>query len=260
MFDYNMLEVDFRNGVSREGTVVEGRKYTLTHNDNTGELFLTVALAYAYDKINFYSRDEVFGQWKRVNNKFVLKIYVYVDGNKGIEEAKKRNEIFRKELNLALSAIIYGDKYFINKNKDLLKSEIIVRFISIYEEFNVSENYGLVEKYYKNRDEVNKDEVYEEESILDDRDPLINEVILTLLNQKIKEEILKVYKNDINYCLKEAEVLEIYKYSQDNYCEAEYKVYVGLKVGEVKPDYNNFIIGFLITPKEVKTLSVKNPR
>ena len=95
---------------------------------------LTVALAYAYDKINSSARDEVFGVWKRGNNRFILKIYLYVDGNQGREEAIKRDRIFRKELPLALAAIAYGDRKFLDDNDDLLNSNIIVRFISAYEE------------------------------------------------------------------------------------------------------------------------------
>ena len=108
MFDPKMLSIEFRNGITDEKPI-EGRKYTLTHNDDTGELFLTVALAYAYDKINSSARDEVFGVWKRGNNRFILKIYLYVDGNQGREEAIKRDRIFRKELPLALAAIAYGE-------------------------------------------------------------------------------------------------------------------------------------------------------
>ena len=258
MFDSNMLSVDFRNGIT-DKSPIEGRKYTLTHKDDTGELFLTVALAYAYDKINPLLRDEVFGLWKRVDNRFILKIYLYVDGNKGIEEAKKRNEIFIKELPLALNSIVYGDRDFIENNPTLLKSLIIVRFISAYEELNGVCQYGKIEDFYNDRIEK-KEDIYEEESILNDKDPLVNGLILTLLNPYIKEEITKLYKEDVYYCLNEAEVLEIYKDKENTNCDFNYIIYIGLKVGENPPPYNNFIIEFLVTPNSVQALSVKNPR
>ena len=262
MFDPKMLSVEFRNGITDEKPI-EGRKYTLTHNDDTGELFLTVALAYAYDKINSSARDEVFGVWKRGNNRFILKIYLYVDGNQGREEAIKRDRIFRKELPLALAAIAYGDRKFLNDNDDLLNSNIIVRFISAYEELNKIENYGTLKDYINNRMENtpnNNNNIYMEESILNDNDPLVNNFIITLLNPYIKAEITKLYKSDMYYCLKDVEVLEVFKAKQDNECEFNYKIYVGVKVGTMQPAYNNLIIEFLVTPNAVSTLSVKNPR
>lgn len=265
MFNTKRLSVEFRNEITDEKPI-EGRKYTLTHSDETGELFLTVALAYAYDKINFMKRDEVFGEWKKVDNRFIFKAYIYVDGLGGKEVATKRNRIFVQELPLALSAIKYGDRQFLKDNKDLLNSQILVRFISAYDNLNRVENYGTF-KDYSIRTEENptydaesKNNVYEEESILDDNDEFVNNVILTLLNPYIKEEVVKLYEKDIYYCLKDAEILEVIKKDTESKCEMNYEVYVGVKVGEKEIPYNNFIIKFLITPNGVTSLGVKNPR
>ena len=106
----------------------------------------------------------------------------------------------------------------------------------------------------------NNDNAYMKESILNDNDPLVNNFITTLLNPYIKNEITKLYNNDMYYCLKDVEVLEVFKAKQDNECEFNYKIYVGVKVGAMQPAYNNLIIEFLVTPNAVSTLSVKNPR
>ncbi|MGG5463273.1 staygreen family protein [Clostridium sp. B9] len=265
MFNPRRLSVEFRTGITDEKPV-EGRKYTLTHCDETGELFLTVALTYAYDKINSMKRDEVFGEWKRVDKRFIFKIYVYVDGNGGKADAAKRERIFRKELPLALSAIKYGDRKFLEDNKNLLDSPIIVRFISAYDEFNKIENYGTFRNYNIRVDETRlegnetKEELYKQESILDDNDPFINTFIVTILNPYIKEEVVKLYEKDVYYCLKDVELLEVAKMDTENKCEMNYKAYVGVKVGENQPLYNNFIIEFFITPTGILTKSVKNPR
>ena len=58
MFNPRRFSVEFRTGITDEKPV-EGRKYTLTHSDETGELFLTVALTYAYDKVNSIKTPEV---------------------------------------------------------------------------------------------------------------------------------------------------------------------------------------------------------
>lgn len=261
MFNPKRVSVEFRNGIT-DKKPIEGRKYTLTHSDETGELFFTVALTYAYDKIDFMKRDEVFGEWKKVDNRFLFKVYIYVDGVGGKEVADKRNRIFVEELPSALSAIKYGDIQFLEENKELLNSQIIVRFISAYDNLNRVENYGTFEDYsiIDEEDEEDKNSICEDESILDDNDKFINNFILTLLNPYIKEEIVKLYKKDVYYCLKEAELLEVIKKDTENKCDMNYEVYVGLKVGEMEIPYNNFIINFLITPNGVKSLGVKNPR
>ena len=138
-----------------------------------------------------------------------------------------------------------------------------MRFISAYEELNKIENYGTLKDYINNRMENtpnNNNNIYIEESILNDNDPLVNNFIITLLNPYIKAEITKLYESDMYYCLKDVEVLEVFKAQADNECEFNYKIYVGVKVGTIPPSYNNLIIEFLVTPNAVSTLSVKNPR
>ena len=55
------LSVEFKDGVTSTEPIL-GRRYTLTHSDITAELFLTIGLTYAYDKIDAM-RDEVLGEW-----------------------------------------------------------------------------------------------------------------------------------------------------------------------------------------------------
>ena len=47
----DQLYVEFKNGVTMIEPVID-RKYTLTHSDITAELFLTIGLQYASEKIN----------------------------------------------------------------------------------------------------------------------------------------------------------------------------------------------------------------
>ena len=57
---------------------IEGRKYTLTHSDDTGVLFLTIGNEYNCDAINEDLRDEVLGTWKVYYNSYILFFYIYV--------------------------------------------------------------------------------------------------------------------------------------------------------------------------------------
>lgn len=73
MSDFNpdKLSVEFRKGVTTTEPIIP-RCYTLTHSDITAELFLTIGLTYAYDKIDNNMRDEVLGQWIKKRRKLSL--------------------------------------------------------------------------------------------------------------------------------------------------------------------------------------------
>ena len=60
------LSVEFRKGVTTTEPIIP-RRYTLTHSDVTADLFLTIGLIYAYDKVNAM-RDEVLGEWINAQN------------------------------------------------------------------------------------------------------------------------------------------------------------------------------------------------
>ncbi|WP_041701757.1 staygreen family protein [Gottschalkia acidurici] len=138
--DPSKLSVEFRNCITYTKPVLD-RYYTLTHSDITGELFLTIDYYYAYDKITSM-RDEVFGQWTKVNDRYFLNIYLCIDGEGNIETIPIRDMIFRRELPLALEAIRYGDKEFFYKYPLLDSSNIIVYFISNIPYYNKIEHWG----------------------------------------------------------------------------------------------------------------------
>lgn len=101
------LYVELRDGVTKTEPII-GRKYTLTHSDKTADLFLTIGMQYAFDKIS-NMRDEVLSEWS-MNEYLFLYVYVYVDGQYDPATSAIRDEIFRRELPLALEAIRYGDR------------------------------------------------------------------------------------------------------------------------------------------------------
>lgn len=139
------LHVEFRRCVTETEPMIP-RKYTLTHSDITAELFLTIGLGYALDKITSM-RDEVLGEWVQSGNQYILNVYLHVDGHLGIADTAIRNAIFRKELPLALEAIVYGDNEFLKAHPELNNAPIIVYFNSKIQYYNVVENWGKVENY-----------------------------------------------------------------------------------------------------------------
>ena len=153
-FEPKKLFVDFKNGaIETEGLVP--RTYTMTHSDETGDLFVTVGTIYDWDKITPV-RDEVLAEWVKEDGKYKLKVYVQVDGSKGIKETAIRNEIFRRELPLALTAIRYGDRKFFYKNNNLDNVPIIVHFNSMLNEYNKKEDWGIFKQYRMFDEENNR--------------------------------------------------------------------------------------------------------
>jgi hypothetical protein len=139
------LSVEFRQGVTPTEPIIP-RRYTLTHSDITAELFLTIALNYAFDKITAM-RDEVLGEWIKVKNQYHYHVYLYVDGQFSPATATIRNKIFIRELPLALEAIRYGDNKFFSVHPELNHVPIMVHFISTIPKFNRIENWGTFSEY-----------------------------------------------------------------------------------------------------------------
>jgi hypothetical protein len=135
------LSVEYMDGTTSMEPVM-ARRYTLTHSDVTGELFLTIGINYAWGKI-IPLRDEVLGEWKKHGDFLYLYVYLYVDqGQYPLSVSAKRNDIFRRELPLALTAIRYGDRSFFNTYPQLDQAPIIITFMSAYPQFARQEHWG----------------------------------------------------------------------------------------------------------------------
>ncbi|MDF3001759.1 MAG: hypothetical protein K0Q48_1878 [Bacillota bacterium] len=143
--DPDKLSVEFRPGVTPEAPMI-GRKYTLTHSDETGELYLTIGLDYAVDQIN-WMRDEVLAEWVLHEETPFLQAYVNVDGSNGSFVSEIRDKIFRRELPLALEAIRYGDRYFFEAHPQLDQAPIWIYFGSQDPNYNSFENWGTPADY-----------------------------------------------------------------------------------------------------------------
>jgi hypothetical protein len=144
-FNTEMLHVNFGMETGETKPIIP-RKYTLTHSDVTGELFLTIAAKYDYDKITDM-RDEVLAEWVMVNSEYALIVNVMVDKEKNPIMSAVRNSIFTKELPLALQALRYGDSEFFRENPSLDKAPIYMKFNSVYPMFNRLELWGTPSDY-----------------------------------------------------------------------------------------------------------------
>lgn len=146
-FDPSMLNVTYFPPATPFKPVDE-RKYTLTHSDVTGELFLTIGYCYDYDAVNSKFRDEVLAEWKPVMGQYTLLGKLYVTNGEFDENyALIRFHIFQKELPLALTAMVYGDQKFYQNYPWLLDSPIYIQFESSYPQYNQYMYFGTP-RYY----------------------------------------------------------------------------------------------------------------
>lgn len=227
----------------------EKRKYTLTHSDETADLFLTIGKSYDYEKTN-ETRDEVLAEWKESDGRDILNVYIQVSLDLDLAKTIIRDKIFREELPLALKAIVYGDKKFLKENPELYNAIVVVNFKSDVPKYNRKEEWGTVLDYINgdNRYSKNIEKLY----LRDCKNDEVEEVLIRLLSLYIKVQVRIFAGRAAVYCLRDAEVLYSKKISKYDYLEDEYEVAIGIKIGNPTPMYNNFIIIFLIKDNIVK--------
>lgn len=147
-FNPERLTVEYRDNVTTTEPIIS-RCHTLTHSDFTGDLFLTIGTQFAWDQVNMANRDEVLGIWKtEADPRLYYNVFVYVDKEEhDFDTALKRNEVFRRELPLALTAIRYGDRFLFENYPALDYASIIVTFISRFPQLFLQENWGTFSHY-----------------------------------------------------------------------------------------------------------------
>ncbi|WP_080846062.1 staygreen family protein [Cytobacillus gottheilii] len=134
---------------------VERRKYTLTHSDETGELFLSIGHEYDVSSLNLNVRDELAAEWLPQLGQYVLAGKFHIsNGDFDQQYAHARYLIFQREADRALSALIYGDREFFSHYPWLLDSPIYIYFESVYPEFHKMIYYGTPRQYLQKAADV----------------------------------------------------------------------------------------------------------
>jgi hypothetical protein len=143
------LHATFLSGTAPDKLVLP-RRYTLTHSDRTGELFLTIGSEYDTKEISrIYvrlMRDEVLAELSGEDS-LLLNVFCHVSGGFVLGTAKWRYNILQHELPLALEAIRYGDKTLFEQNPDLDDAPVLIRFKSSKRKYDNVENWGVLGDY-----------------------------------------------------------------------------------------------------------------
>ena len=125
------LHVTYLEGVS-ETEPLSPRRYSLTHSDITGELFLSIGLDYDQDRLarwyTRFMRDEVMAEWQTGADGVLLVVHCHVSGGIVFGPACVRSRIFRQELPLALESIRFGDRHLFHAHPDLDRAHVRVFF------------------------------------------------------------------------------------------------------------------------------------
>lgn len=111
--DRTKLHVTFK-GDSRLDGPVAGRRYTLTHSDRTGDLFLTIGLEYDREATaELQARlmaDEVLAEWTERDGEPRLVLHCRAQGGLPVfGTARMRVRIFRSYMPMVLEALRLGD-------------------------------------------------------------------------------------------------------------------------------------------------------
>jgi hypothetical protein len=148
--DPRKLHVTFLRGISA-GILEYPRRYTLTHSDLTGDLFLTIGAEYDQKQVaRFYTRlmrDEVLAELKMDGGQAALHVYVHVSGGITFGFAGMRNAILHYHMPMALEAIRYGDREIFIQHPELDEGKVVVHFASHRKRYNRDEDWGQIKQY-----------------------------------------------------------------------------------------------------------------
>jgi hypothetical protein len=144
------LHVRFVSNTAPEGPVTP-RRYTLTHSDATGDLFLTISPDYDRKQISgWYTRllrDEVLAEWLEEGDGPALHVHCHVSGGLVLGSAGWRDAIFRRELPLVLEAFRFGDRRLFETQPELDEAPIWVHFQATQPRYNRVESWGMLAEF-----------------------------------------------------------------------------------------------------------------
>lgn len=143
------LHVTFTPGTLAEKLILP-RRYTLTHSDRTGDLFLTIGRDHDVKQISgLYTRlmrDEILAEI--IDDKVpVVRVNCHISGGFIFGTAGFRYRIFQSELPLVLEAIRYGERLLFEKYPELDGSPIHIYFSSGNRRYAGMENWGTMSQY-----------------------------------------------------------------------------------------------------------------
>ncbi|MGL5640983.1 MAG: staygreen family protein [Paraclostridium sp.] len=130
------------------------RRYTVIHNEDSSVINVVISPYFEMLKFGTVSTDIIYGQWVWFTGDiYILNLFAFV-GDYPYEIARLRYNQFSEKIPVSISAIVNGDKAFLENRPQLLKTPVFVRFISSYPKFNKLIPYNQIEDYLDDSIEV----------------------------------------------------------------------------------------------------------
>jgi hypothetical protein len=144
--DTSKLHVRFAEGAGSEGLSLP-RRYTLTHSDRSGDLYLTIGAEYDRAALRAFQtrimRDEVLAEWVEGGSGLELAVHCVAQGGLPIfGSAGMRCDVFRHYKDMVLSAIRYADRVLVAAEPELDDAPVTVTFHYRRQENDHSESWG----------------------------------------------------------------------------------------------------------------------
>eukprot|EP00884_Botryococcus_braunii_P017487 jgi/Botrbrau1/4421/Bobra.0348s0011.1 len=124
------------------------RRYTLTHNDITGDLLLSIGTMYNTSQLNGWYvkliRDEVLAEWHYCSEgRASLHVHCHVSGEeRWIASPQLRNYIFQREMPLVLETIRHAEQDLLRAFPQLAVAPVFVHLSSHLAEFHTTLEWG----------------------------------------------------------------------------------------------------------------------
>lgn len=144
------LHIRFEGDIKRDKLSLP-RRYTLTHSDVTGELFLTIGREYDRKQISGwytrFMRDEVLAEWLLEDGVYSLHLYCHVSGGIVFGTTGMRYGIFQQHMPLVLQAFYEGDGALYTQSPELRDARVLVHFSASQKRFSKTEVWGKIGGY-----------------------------------------------------------------------------------------------------------------
>lgn len=131
-YDPSRLKVTFAPGTRADGPLAP-RRYTLTHSDLTGDLFLTVGAEYDRRALRslqvLLERDEVLGEWVLTDRGPQLDLHMTAQGGLPLfGTGAMRCRIFRRYRTMVVWTMRYGDRCLAEVHPEIDDAPVVARF------------------------------------------------------------------------------------------------------------------------------------
>ncbi len=148
--DPDILHVKYLDGIEVNDFSLP-RRYTLTHSDSTGHMFLGIGRNYCKEQISGlytrFMRDEVLAEWKKYGDDYQLHVLCHVSGGLIFGSRRMRLAIFKQHMPLVLEALRCGDRGIYERCPELNRSRILVHFCSRDPATDRIQGYGSISDF-----------------------------------------------------------------------------------------------------------------